>query len=51
MNDNSILAIIVAFILVSGSFDQFLMNSVFAEDLNENNEDPGSSNDEKTEKQ
>ena len=51
MNDNSILAIIVAIILVSGSFGQFLMNGAFAENLNGINEDPGSSNDEKTEKQ
>jgi len=51
MNDNSILAITVAIILVSGSFGQFLMNGAFAENLNGINEDSGSSNDEKTEKQ
>ena len=51
MNDNFILAITLAIILVSGSFGQFLIDSAFAQNLNVTNDNSKSLTDEKTEQE
>ena len=51
MNDNFILAITLAIILVSGSFGQFLIDSAFAQNLNGTNDNSKSLTDEKTEQE